>query len=171
MFGAAALLCTVLALAAPFTVDEPHAVLRGVGAALYVVGTFGVTVAINVAMNVQLESADADSPEARTPWHRSLSRWTAWNTCRSILGAAAPRGWSPGWREPSGSTRTTPSTSAAARFGFRDGGAAERVGTPVVHLGRGYAEAVAVTESGVDLPGTIGAVDPDLVLHGEATGA
>lgn len=88
-FGGAALLCTVLAVTAPFTVDESHALLRGFGAALYVVGAFGVTIAINVPMNVELDSVDADSAEAGEVWCRYLSRWTAWNTLRTILGAAA----------------------------------------------------------------------------------
>jgi uncharacterized membrane protein len=88
-FGGAALLCAVLAVTAPFTVDESHALLRALGAALYLVGTFGVTIAINVPMNVQLESADAGSPEGGEVWHRYLRRWTAWNTLRTILGAAA----------------------------------------------------------------------------------
>ena len=80
---------TVLAVTAPFTVDESHALLRALGAALYLVGTFGVTIAINVPMNVQLESADAGSAEGGEVWHRYLRRWTAWNTLRTILGAAA----------------------------------------------------------------------------------
>jgi uncharacterized membrane protein len=88
-FGGAALLCAVLAVTAPFTVDESHALLRGLGAALYLVGTFGVTMAINVPMNVQLDAADAGSAESAAVWRRYLRRWTAWNTLRTILGAAA----------------------------------------------------------------------------------
>jgi uncharacterized membrane protein len=88
-FGGAGLLCTALAVTAPFTVDESHALLRGLGAVLYLVGTFGVTIAINVPMNVQLESADAGSAEGGDVWHWYLRRWTAWNTLRTILGAAA----------------------------------------------------------------------------------
>ena len=88
-FGGAALLCAALAVTAPFTVDESHALLRGVGAALYVVGTFGVTLAINVPMNVELDAADAAAPEGTAVWRRYLRRWTAWNTLRTILGAAA----------------------------------------------------------------------------------
>jgi uncharacterized membrane protein len=84
-FGGAALLCAALAV----TVDESHALLRGVGAALYVVGTFGVTMAINVPMNVELDAADAAAPEGTAVWRRYLRRWTAWNTLRTILGAAA----------------------------------------------------------------------------------
>jgi uncharacterized membrane protein len=88
-FGGAALLCAALAVTAPFTVDESHALLRGLGAALYVVGTFGVTMAINVPMNVELDAADAAAPEGTAVWRRYLRRWTAWNTLRTILGAAA----------------------------------------------------------------------------------
>jgi uncharacterized membrane protein len=88
-FGAAALSCTLLALAAPFTLDQPHALLRGVGATMYVVGTFGVTIAVNVPMNAELDAVDSNSVEAREVWYRYLRRWTAWNTCRTILGAAA----------------------------------------------------------------------------------
>jgi uncharacterized membrane protein len=88
-FGGAALLCAALAVTAPFTVDESDALLRGVGAALYVVGTFGVTMAINVPMNVELDAADAAAPEGTAVWRRYLRRWTAWNTLRTILGAAA----------------------------------------------------------------------------------
>jgi uncharacterized membrane protein len=87
-FGGAALLCAALAVTAPFTVDESDALLRGVGAALYVVGTFGVTMAINVPMNVELDAADA-AAEGTAVWRRYLRRWTAWNTLRTILGAAA----------------------------------------------------------------------------------
>lgn len=58
-FVAAALLCALLMLAAPFTIDEPHALLRGAGAALRVVGTFAVTIAVNVPMNAELHSVDA----------------------------------------------------------------------------------------------------------------
>jgi uncharacterized membrane protein len=88
-FGGAALLCAALAVTAPFTVDESDALLRGVGAALYVVGTFGVTMAINVPMNVELDAADAGSAGSTAVWRRYLRRWTAWNTLRTILGAAA----------------------------------------------------------------------------------
>jgi hypothetical protein len=42
--------------------------------------------AINVPMNVQLDAADAGSAEDVAVWLRYLSRWTAWNTLRTILG-------------------------------------------------------------------------------------
>ena len=69
--------------------DRPGSGWMLAGALLYLVGTFGVTIAINVPMNVQLESADAGSAEGDEVWHWYLRRWTAWNTLRTILGAAA----------------------------------------------------------------------------------
>lgn len=89
VFGGAALVSAALALTAPITTAEPHALLRGSGALLYAAGTFGVTIAINVPMNAELDAADPDSREARDIWDRYLGRWTAWNTGRTILGAAA----------------------------------------------------------------------------------
>jgi uncharacterized membrane protein len=55
-FGGTAVLCLVLAVTAPFTTDESHAVLRALGSVLYVVGPFGVTMVANVPMNEALDA-------------------------------------------------------------------------------------------------------------------
>jgi uncharacterized membrane protein len=89
VFGGTTVLCLVLAVTAPFTTDESHATLRGIGAALYVIGTFGVTVAANVPMNNGLDSVDAAGTEGAAYWRTYLSRWTAWNHLRTLLGTAA----------------------------------------------------------------------------------
>jgi uncharacterized membrane protein len=91
VFGGTAVLCVVLAVTAPFTTDESHATLRAIGSVLYVVGTFGVTMAVNVPMNEALDALDADSAgdEARSHWRTHLRRWTAWNNLRAVLGTAA----------------------------------------------------------------------------------
>jgi uncharacterized membrane protein len=88
-FGGTAVLCLVLAVTAPFTTDESHAVLRAVGSVLYVVGTFGVTVVANVPMNEALDAVDPASDEGASYWRTYLRRWTAWNQLRALLGAAA----------------------------------------------------------------------------------
>jgi uncharacterized membrane protein len=106
-FGGAALLCAALVVTAPFTVDESHALLRGVGAALYVVGTFGVTMAINVPMNVQLDATDAGSAEGTAVWRRHLRRWTI-PTARVRAVAAS------GQSQPT--TPTWPADDATGRF-------------------------------------------------------
>lgn len=56
---------------------------------LYVIGTFGVTMAANVPRNNVLDRADpsaADSPEL---WARYLREWTFWNHVRTIASTIA----------------------------------------------------------------------------------
>src|SRR3954471_21385544 len=69
------------------------------------------------------------------------------------------------WSLPSGCS------SAAAGLGLGNRRAAQRVARLVVDLGGALAKGVAVLEDGVDLPRAVRAVDPDLVLLREATGA
>lgn len=59
------------------------------GAALYVIGCFGVTIALNVPLNNRLARAEAGSTEAAALWHHYLSRWTLWNHLRTVSAAAA----------------------------------------------------------------------------------
>jgi uncharacterized membrane protein len=89
VFGGTALLCLVLAVTAPFTTDESHATLRAAGSLLYLVGTFGVTVVVNVPMNNALDALDSASDTSGSYWRTYLRRWTAWNHLRALLGTAA----------------------------------------------------------------------------------
>jgi uncharacterized membrane protein len=90
VFGATAVLCLLLAVTAPFTTDQSDATLRAVGSVLYVVGTFGVTMAVNVPMNNALDALDSASDQGASYWRRTyLRRWTAWNHLRALLGTAA----------------------------------------------------------------------------------
>jgi uncharacterized membrane protein len=59
------------------------------GAALYLVGTFGVTMAFNVPRNDALATVDPDSAEGATIWSRYVPSWTAWNTVRTVAALAA----------------------------------------------------------------------------------
>ena len=59
VFGGTTALCLVLAVTAPFTTDHSHATLRAIGSVLYVIGTFGVTMVVNVPMNNALDAVDA----------------------------------------------------------------------------------------------------------------
>ena len=79
------------AVTAPFTTDGSHAVWRGVGAALYVAGTFGLTMGVNVPMNEALDAAHPARGGATAElWRRlHVRRWTAWNNVRTLSGAAA----------------------------------------------------------------------------------
>ncbi|WP_199424417.1 anthrone oxygenase family protein [Actinotalea solisilvae] len=66
---------------------EPWAVA---GAALFVVGTVGVTGAANVPRNEALAVVDAADPAAAARWAVYLREWVAWNHVRTVaaLGAA-----------------------------------------------------------------------------------
>lgn len=53
------------------------------GALLYIIGTFGVTMAINVPMNNRLAKLDGNRPGDAEHWARYLREWTRWNSIRS----------------------------------------------------------------------------------------
>jgi uncharacterized membrane protein len=53
------------------------------GAALYVVGALGLTVAVNVPLNNRLDA------EGEPVWERYLSRWTVWNHVRALAATGA----------------------------------------------------------------------------------
>jgi uncharacterized membrane protein len=89
VFGGTTLLCLVLAVTAPFTTDESHATLRGIGSALYVVGVFVETMVVNVPMNNTLDAVDPASHAGASYWRTYLRQWTAWNHVRALLGAVA----------------------------------------------------------------------------------
>ena len=89
VFGGTTALCLALAVTAPFTTDVSHATLRGIGSALYLLGSFGVTMAVNVPMNNALDALSPTSDEGAAYWRTYLGRWTAWNHLRALLGTAA----------------------------------------------------------------------------------
>ncbi len=59
------------------------------GAALYVVGALGVTMAVNVPLNNRLDA------EGEQIWERYIARWTAWNHVRALAatGSAVLLAW------------------------------------------------------------------------------
>jgi uncharacterized membrane protein len=60
-----------------------------IGAALYLVGTFGVTMAFNVPRNDALAAVDPDSAGSTKVWAQYVPSWTAWNTVRTVAALAA----------------------------------------------------------------------------------
>jgi uncharacterized membrane protein len=89
VFGGTLVVCLGLAVTAPFTGDHGEAGWRALGALLYVVGSFGVTMAVNVPLNEALDAVDPDSPAGAETWGRFRPRWTAWNNLRTVAGIAA----------------------------------------------------------------------------------
>jgi uncharacterized membrane protein len=87
VFGGATIACLVVLVTAPLS-DHPGATGRVVGALLYLVGSFGVTAAVNVPLNNAVDAADPATPEGERLWSHYLSRWTAWNHLRTLAGTA-----------------------------------------------------------------------------------
>ena len=63
---------------------DPRAVYWLLGGALYVVGTFLVTMLFNVPRNNALAALAPGSAEAGALWSRYLVTWTAWNHVRTV---------------------------------------------------------------------------------------
>ena len=80
--------CVVLVATAPFA-GVPAAVWRLGGALLFLIGTFGVTIAINVPLNNALAAVDSASADVAGFWERYVARWTAWNHVRTLAATAA----------------------------------------------------------------------------------
>jgi len=82
----------VCILAAVLAVVRWQAAVSGyalVGAAMYVFGTFGVTMVYNVPLNNALAAADPTDPGSAALWTSYLRRWTMWNHVRTAAATAA----------------------------------------------------------------------------------
>jgi len=89
VFVGTAVVCALLAVTALFRWQEPGALFLLVGALLYFVGTFLVTMVFNVPLNDALAAVVPDSTEGASLWARYLSTWTNWNHVRTIAALAA----------------------------------------------------------------------------------
>jgi uncharacterized membrane protein len=69
--------------------DGAASAYRLAGSLLYIVGTFGVTMACNVPRNNALAAAKPGTPEAERVWARYLPEWTFWNHLRTAAAVAA----------------------------------------------------------------------------------
>ena len=89
VFLGTAALSVVAALSALPRWNNPGAGCLLIGAALYLVGTFLVTIAFNVPLNNALAAVPASHPDAPHHWARYVNRWTAWNHVRTLAALAA----------------------------------------------------------------------------------
>ena len=89
VFVGTALLCAALAVGALRDGNRPGAGWLLAGAALYLIGTFLVTMVFNVPRNEALARAAPESAEAAALWAGYLRVWTAWNTVRAAAAIAA----------------------------------------------------------------------------------
>lgn len=87
-FGTAAL-ALVLAAVALLRWERPAAFWLLAGGALYLAGSFLVTVFCNVPRNKALAALAPDSPEGAAFWRGYVRAWTAWNHVRAAASLAA----------------------------------------------------------------------------------
>jgi uncharacterized membrane protein len=88
-FMGAVLLSVVAIVIAIVRWGQPGSVWLVIGAVLYIVGCFGLTMVFNVPLNNAIAAADPTTPEAAELWARYLREWTNWNTVRTVFAAAA----------------------------------------------------------------------------------
>lgn len=86
-------LCAVLMTVALFRWGEAGSGFLVASGVLYLVGTFLVTIALNVPLNNMLASLRPEDASTAALWSRYVSRWTPWNHVRTISALAASAGF------------------------------------------------------------------------------
>ncbi|MET8474737.1 anthrone oxygenase family protein [Streptomyces sp. NPDC006422] len=91
VFLGAAVLCAVIAVVTFVLWPDPGTAELLVGCALYLVGSFGVTVLASVPRNAALAglSGAEESEGAAAQWRTYLVEWVRWNHVRAATAAAA----------------------------------------------------------------------------------
>ncbi|MEO8183486.1 MAG: anthrone oxygenase family protein [Deltaproteobacteria bacterium] len=89
VFTGTAVLCSIGAILSLAGWSLPGSKLRIAGGALYVVGTFLVTMACNVPLNNALAKVSPESAAAAQMWADYVPRWTTWNSVRTWAALAA----------------------------------------------------------------------------------
>ncbi|MEW2391542.1 anthrone oxygenase family protein [Streptomyces venezuelae] len=82
-------LCVVLAVVTFVLWPDEGTFELLLGSALYVVGSFGVTVVANIPRNDALAKVDPDSADGAAYWRTYVSEWTVWNHVRTGASLAA----------------------------------------------------------------------------------
>ena len=88
-FFGTGVVCLVVAFFALAGAAGSHRTYLLAACALYLLGCLLVTMAFNVPLNNRLASAEPDSSGADALWAHYLSRWTLWNTVRTVASLAA----------------------------------------------------------------------------------
>ena len=89
VFMGTALISLVLAVMSVLNWTTPHTYYILAGAALYVIGSFVLTIVFNVPLNNALDAADATNGSGNEVWANYLTNWTFWNHVRTIASIAA----------------------------------------------------------------------------------
>ncbi|MFE9029949.1 DUF1772 domain-containing protein [Streptomyces iakyrus] len=89
VFLGSALLCAVIAVVTFVLWPDEGTVELLVGSALYLFGSFGLTMVANVPRNDALAELEPGTPEAAAYWPVYLREWTLWNHVRTAASAGA----------------------------------------------------------------------------------
>ncbi|MEU6066464.1 MULTISPECIES: anthrone oxygenase family protein [Streptomyces] len=89
VFAGSAVLCAMIAVVTFVVWPDEGKVELLLGSALYLFGSFGLTVVANVPRNDALLKLDPGAPEAAAYWPTYVREWTGWNHVRTAASAAA----------------------------------------------------------------------------------
>jgi uncharacterized membrane protein len=89
VFLGTAVSCLPAGIGAVMRWDRPFGIYLLVGALLYLVGTFLVTIVGNVPLNDALAKVTITEPDAAQTWFSYVSRWTMWNHVRTVAALVA----------------------------------------------------------------------------------
>ena len=89
VFMGTALTSLVIAGMSIFNWNSTGSAYLLVGAILYFVGTFLLTIVFNVPLNNALDAADPATPAGQEFWKNYLTNWTFWNHVRTIASLLA----------------------------------------------------------------------------------
>lgn len=86
LFVGTSLSCVGVLVLSPI-VGGPGTVVAVIAASMFVVGTFVVTMVVNVPLNDRLAALDPEA--AQLFWQEYLTRWTRWNHIRAAAAVVA----------------------------------------------------------------------------------
>nr|WP_202424889.1 anthrone oxygenase family protein [Streptomyces sp. HUCO-GS316] len=89
VFVGSAVLCAVIAVVTFVLWPDEGAVELLVGSALYLFGSFALTMVANVPRNDALLRLEAGTAEAAAYWPTYVREWTMWNHVRTVASAGA----------------------------------------------------------------------------------
>lgn len=89
VFMGTALVSLALAVMSVLNWNAPNTYYVLIGAALYVIGSFVLTIAFNVPLNNALDAADPTTAAGQVVWQNYLTNWTFWNHVRTFASIGA----------------------------------------------------------------------------------
>jgi uncharacterized membrane protein len=93
-FLGTAAVCVLATIYSLFRLQEPGVVYLLVGSALYLVGSFLVTIVFNVPRNEALAKLAPTDSSSASSWSGYVASWTTWNHVRTLAALAAAASFS-----------------------------------------------------------------------------